>query len=42
MISRRSLLAFLIGFVVLVHPVVGNGPGPDSRYTYDVTPVDLS
>jgi hypothetical protein len=42
MFSRRSLLAFLIGVAVLVQPVVGNGPGPDPQYTYEVTPVSLS
>lgn len=24
-----------------MHPVVGNGPGPDTRYSYSVTEVDL-
>jgi hypothetical protein len=42
MFSRRSLLAFLIGVAVLVQPVVGNGPGPDPQYTYEVTPINLS
>jgi hypothetical protein len=42
MLSSRTFLAFLIGFVVLIHPVVGNGPGPDPQYTYEVTPINLS
>ena len=38
--SRRILLV-LAGLAVLTQPVVGNGPGPDIDYTYEVTPVTL-
>jgi hypothetical protein len=41
-IVSRTFLAFLIGFIMLIHPVVGNGPGPDPQYTYEVTPINLS
>lgn len=40
--SFHALFAFLVGFVLLVHPVVGNGPGSDTQYTYEITPVNIS
>ncbi|MFC6963001.1 hypothetical protein [Halocatena marina] len=40
--SFRALFAFLIGFALLIQPVVGNGPGSDTQYTYEITPVNIS
>ena len=42
MVSTRVLLALLVGLTTLTHPVIGNGPGPDTEYTYDVTPLNFS
>jgi hypothetical protein len=28
--------------LILAQPVVGNGPGPETQYTYEVEPIDLS
>ncbi len=38
---RDAHLAALLGLLLLAQPVVGDGPGPDPRYTYEATPVDL-
>lgn len=40
--SARTVVAFLVGVALLLQPVVGNGPGPDARYGYETTRVDLS
>jgi len=42
MASRRTLLALLIGAVVLAQPIYGVGPGPETQYQYKATPVDFS
>lgn len=40
--SRVALLVIVVGVAVLTQPVVGNGPGPDRRYTYAGTEVNLT
>lgn len=39
---RRGVLLALCSLCLLLHPVVGNGPGPDPRTVYTGEPVDLS
>lgn len=40
--STRTVITLLAGLALLAHPVVGNGPGPETRYTYEPTTVDRS
>ena len=42
MVSSRVLLILLIGMAILTQPILGNGPGPDTEYTYEVAPLDFS
>jgi hypothetical protein len=38
---RRGALLVLCSLCLLLHPVVGNGPGPDSQTVYTGDPIDL-
>jgi len=40
--SSRAFFALLLGMAILTQPILGNGPGPDTEYTYQVTPLDFS
>lgn len=40
--SNKELVGLLIGVLVIMHPVVGNGPGPDTRYSYSATEVNVT
>ena len=40
--SSRAFFALLLGMAILTQPILGNGPGPDMEYTYQVTPLDFS
>jgi len=40
--SRRALAGLLLGCLLLAHPLVGNGPGADTRYDYATTELDLA
>lgn len=42
MVVPREALLLVIGLLLLAQPVVGNGPGPETQYTYEVEPVNLS
>lgn len=39
---RRGALLVLCSLCLLLHPVVGNGPGPDPQTVYTGDPVDLA
>lgn len=39
MTPAHALLLVLCGLLVCAHPVVADGPGPDTRYVYDSTAV---
>lgn len=40
--SKKELAGILVGLLLVMHPVVGNGPGPDTQYSYSVTEVNLT
>jgi hypothetical protein len=40
--STKELVGLLIGVLLVMHPVVGNGPGPDTQYSYSVTEIDVT
>jgi hypothetical protein len=40
--SKKELAGILLGLLLVMHPVVGNGPGPDTQYSYSVTEVNLT
>ena len=42
MTSTKQLVGLLIRLLTLIHPLVGNGPGPDTQYSYSVTDVNLT
>lgn len=40
--SKKELAGILLGVLLVMHPVVGTGPGPDTQYSYSVTEVNLT
>jgi hypothetical protein len=40
--STKALVGLLIGVLLVMHPVVGNGPGPDTQYSYSVAEIDFA
>ena len=40
--SSWRTAAIVAGLAVLAHPLVGNGPGPDTRYEYSASTVDVT
>lgn len=40
--STKQVVGLLIGVLLVMHPVVGNGPGPDTQYSYSVTEIDVA
>lgn len=40
--SKWVLAGLVVGCLLLAHPLVGNGPGADTRYSYSTTEIDLT
>lgn len=40
--SMKELAGLVLGVLLVMHPVVGNGPGPDTQHSYSVTELDLT
>jgi hypothetical protein len=40
--QAKATIFALIGLLILAQPVVGNGPGPETQYTYEVELINLS
>lgn len=40
--STKALIGLLIGVLLVMHPVVGNGPGPETQYSYSVTEINFA